>query len=204
MLDKENASFECTGNDVPAQIEVNQDTPVLISANFPTSLLGQPETPSITVRRGAEVLPERVDRTLTGFRNDDWSMTVTGKINFCVGPARLQVMQGNFDVSAHLGKYTGDILSTDTVRQGLHIEYKVNTSGTELIHAFYADGEDHPPYMNAQFVGPASDGEARILGRFDFVEDQLSVKFTGPSDLEGVTHHTSLNVTLILVEASSE
>jgi hypothetical protein len=204
MLNPEAAEFECTYNDVPARIEIDDDTLGTILANFPTSLLDRPESsPLVTLRRGTEVVPELVDRTPIRARDDEWSMRIIGIIDFCIGPMTLIVMQGRLNVFAELGQYQAEILSSDNLLEDLNIEYDVNPSDLELVHFFHQKRDNFPSELNAQFVGSASayDAETRVLGRLDLDASQLAINFTGPSDLDDVTQITRLNVRLIIEEA---
>lgn len=203
MLDLESAAFECSNNDLPAQIEINDDTFGTVFTNFPTSLLNRPEPPSIIVRRGTELVPGRVDRTPVWLRDSDWSMRTAGIINFCIGPATLNVAQGSLNVVAELGQYQGEILDSNNVLQDLSIEYVVNPSDMELTHFFHQKRDGFPSELNAQFVGSAYGTGNRILGRLDLDARQLAISFTGPRDLDDVIHLTRLNVRLIIEEAGS-
>jgi len=127
ILAPENASFECANNDLPAQIEINEDTAGVAAASFPTSLLDRPELPepSVSVRRGTEIVPELVDRVPTRLRISDWSITTSGNIDFCVGLATLKVIGGSLNVFANLGRYEGSVISSDSVLQDVDIQYEV-------------------------------------------------------------------------------
>lgn len=203
LLSPEEVSFECFDNDIPAQIGITEDTPGVTKVNFPTSFLDRPEPPepSVTLRRGIEVVPERADRTPIRLRDSDWNVRATGNIGFCVGPATLKVMRGSLNVSANLGQYHANILSTDNVLQDLRIGYDVNASGMELMHFFHADRDGFPPEMSGQIVGSVPHVEGRLLGRLDFDANQLAIGFTSQSTREDVTYPTRLNVRLLLVEA---
>ena len=206
MIGSENTSFVCANNDLPAQIEIDEDSIGMTSVNFPVSLLDRPTPPQIRVRRGVELVPERIDRTLTGFTND-WRMTVAGNINLCVGPATLQVIEGSLDVFARLGQYEANIISSNEVLQDLDISYETNASGIELVRFFHLERDGFPSEMNGQFVGSLPDDERderRILGRLDFDDSQLAIRFTDPRNYEDVTHLTRLNIRLILEESASE
>lgn len=206
MIGSENASFGCANNDLPAQIEIDEDTFGSTSANFPASLLDRPTPPHISVRRGVELIPERIDGTLTDFTND-WRMTVAGNLNFCVGPATLQVMDGSLDIFARLGQYEANIFSSNDMLQDLNISYETNASGIDLIRFFHLERDGFPSEMNGQFVGALPDDERderRILGRLDFDDNQLAIRFTDPRNYEDVTHLTRLNIRLILEGSASE
>ena len=206
MIGSENASFVCANNDLPAQIEIDEDTFGSTSANFPASLLDRPTPPHISVRRGVELIPERIDGTLTDFTND-WHMTVAGNINLCIGQATLQVIEGRLDVFALLGQYEANIISSNDLLQDLNINYETNASGIELGRFFHLERAGFPSEMNVQFVGALPDDERderRILGRLDFNDSQLAIRFTDSRNHEDVTHLTRLNIRLILEGSASE
>ena len=132
MLAPENASFECAGSDRAAQLEIN-DEPQWgeITTNFPMSLRVGPEgsQPSVGVWRGTEFVRQRVSTGPHLLRNNNWNITVSGKIDFCVGPATLKVVGGRLNVFANLGLYEGSIISSDNVLEDLDIGYVVLNSG---------------------------------------------------------------------------
>ena len=205
MIDAEKAHFECVNNDLPARVEIDESTFGSTYADFPLAFLNRPMPPQIGVRRWGELVPERADRTLNRFTND-WHMTVAGVIDFCVGPATLQVMQGRLDVFAQLGHYEGNIFSSDDVLQDLDIKYETYASGVELADFFNPTRDGFPAAMNGQFVGPSPDGErdkGRILGRLDFDGRQLAIRFTSPNSRKDITQVARLNIRLILEGAGS-
>lgn len=203
MLDLEKSTFECSNDDLPAQIEIGEDTFGTVYANFPTSLLNRSEQPGISVTRGLVRVPERVYRMPIRLRNDDWSMRIAGTIGFCIGPATLKVMQGSLDVFAQLGQYEGSILTSDNVLRDLNIEYDVNSSDMELAYFLHPKIDNFPSELSAQFIGSGSDSGNRILGRLDLDANHLAVSFAGPGDLDDVIHLTRLNVRLLVEEAIS-
>ncbi|MEJ6404528.1 hypothetical protein [Yoonia sp. 2307UL14-13] len=202
MVDPTHADFDCDGNDLTAQIVIDEDTFGVASVDFPISLLSRPKPPQITLRRGTERVLERPDRTPTRIDSTDWDMTIAGGVGLCVGPATLQVVQGNFAVFTQLGQYEGVILDTDDVLQDSQIEYLANIWGEDLVHLVNSGHENSPPEMSGKFIGPiVGDNENRVLGRLDFNTAQSEITFKGSRDLGDVTHPTRLNIRLILEEA---
>ena len=192
----QNAGFECAINDFPAELEINEDTVGIISTNFPPAFLDRP----ITIRRGGELVPETADQTLTEATND-WHMTVSGRIGFCVGAATLQVMQGNLEVFAQLGQFEATVLSADDVLQDLQIKYETNAAGQPQAHFDHSQREGFPSQMNGRFVGSPPDEAidvGRVLGRLDFDGSQLAIRFTDQNNLRDDTYLTRLNIRLSL------
>jgi len=202
MLTPENASFVCAGSDRPAQLEINEDSPGVVSTNFPLSLRDGPEgaLPSVGVRRGTELIRQRVSTLPNLLRNNNWNITVSGKIDFCVGPATLRVVGGRLNVFANLGRYEGSIISSDNVLEDLDISYAVNASGMDQLFFWHLGRDGWPTEVISQLVGSEARAEGRILGRLDFDATQLPISFSSQSDIEDVTHLTRLNVRLLLIE----
>jgi len=187
MLAPENVSFECAGSDRPAQLEITEDMSGSISTNFPTTFLDRlaPSQPSVRTWSGTQFVQERVNRRPPGLRNDHWNITIFGNINLCVGLASLKVVGGSLNIFANSGRYEASVISSDNVLQDLDIGYSVNTGMDRISISPIRRYHDQPSVMFVQFVGSDAPIDGRILGRLDIDADQLKVRFTSQSDLDG-------------------
>ena len=205
MLAPENASFECTSDDRPAQLEITEDMWGSVATNFPTTFLDQSELPesNVRIRYGNELVPERAISLRNRLRNNHWNTTTSGIIDFCVGPAILKVVGGSLNIFANLGQYEASVISSDNVLKDLDIEYVANTSGIDpilFINSVIDVGE--ADIFARRIIRSDPHINERTLGLLNINANQLAVRFINQNDLDDVTHPTRLNVRLLLVEPS--
>ncbi|WP_037293215.1 hypothetical protein [Roseobacter sp. CCS2] len=225
MLDPEAAAFECAYNDLPAQIEINEDTRAEVRISFVSALFGYEEPPQAVVESGTEVVERRgtdsvrvrvqdnssgVDPEPTSqdadrptLLPDEWHVTVTGEIDFCVGLATLKIMDGNLDVRVQVGQYEAHILHTEDMPGDLRVLYQTDLSNLDPL-PLIVPLESDPARANAdKYVGSVAVEGGRNLGDVRFYDRQTDVKYTSPTDPDGVTDNTGLSFRFTLVEAAS-
>ncbi|MEP3847541.1 MAG: hypothetical protein ABJM43_19515 [Paracoccaceae bacterium] len=220
MLDPDNATFECAYNDLPAQIEINENTPANVLLGFRDSVF-VPEKPThIVVTRGGTKSTRSAldDKAISGFDSapildsegfeispDDWKLTVSGELDICVGLATLKVMHGSLDIFLQIRQYEAHLVNTDDVLKDLHdIRYAVNPSGFLPLQFLFSSNNSALKRLGMTLgnkkIGVDAPYDRQILGALSVHKHRTAVRFTSPNDLEGVVDNLSLNFKFLLVD----
>ncbi|MEP3638118.1 MAG: hypothetical protein ABJN14_12770 [Paracoccaceae bacterium] len=216
MLDPDNATFECAYNDLPAQIEINENTPANVLLGFRDSVF----VPHIVVRRGGKRITRSAldDKAISGFDSapildsegpeispDDWKLTVSGELDICVGLATLKVMHGSLDIFLQIRQYEAHLVNIDDVLKDLHdIRYAVNPSGFLPLQFLFSPNNSALKRLGMTLgnkkIGVDAPYDRQILGALSVHKHRTAVRFTSPNDLEGVVDNLSLNFEFLLVD----
>ncbi len=225
VLDPVTATFECAYNDLPAKVEINDDTFAEISISFelplfdfevPLQLLAEPGT-RIVERRGTDTVialfqdqpsgidPSSIDKEADrpALSPDEWHMAMTAELDVCVGQGTLQIIHGNLDVVMQVGQYKAHILHTSNVPEDLRVRYQINASNSDPLPLILPREVSEAPIEGTKKVGSMAPEGVRSLGVVSFYDRQIGTIFTSPTDLEGVAEDTGLSVSFVLVIAVS-
>jgi len=225
MLDPKAAPFGCAYNDLPAHIEINEDTRAAASIRFESSLFGFQAPPQelaekraeVTVRRGVDTMRVRVQKrpvgvdpkparesiVRTALTQDEWHVVFTGQMKVCVGPGTLQVMAVDLDVLLQIGQYEGQIFITENTPEDLRLRYDIDLSKPKPQSLFRPQDEIAGRIVGNKQLGSTAPEDGRQLGTVRLFKQRVETNFTSPTDPEGFNEKTWLSVGFVLVSAKT-
>lgn len=207
MLDPQTAGFDCAFNDRPAEVTITPDALATAVVKFPDALFGSATPPTVTVRRGVDRRQEPLTGTSSGFQAalvaefpfepigspEDWDLGVMGDMKFCVGPATLQYVQGDFVASARFGEYNTSLQDIDGTANSTYASYLGQSTWGPAPYEITTQQRVKDIGSDARLAG-------RHLGLYSFNHYISPATFVHESTLPNLEYQVKLSVRLILVD----